>query len=558
MKELFSLNEDVLLLIIDCLLDKDVWLVALIVKYAYQLAIRRFFSTMKARISGDSALQAMEQALLAIPLLFHVPRVSYLRRLSISCGSASYRSFSTVFINFLPLLVNLERFEVNFDMEHFFAVCPQVAQALNSLTGLRTLGIIGVGKRVLRWLDSYAGVASVEYMGLSFRTGSWTETTDIAATAMPAIPPPPPLATILGRFRFLRSLRLSIKDVVGGFVSENRSRSLAIPAEETIPALRTIYIAFDIGSISALDLIPHCPNLSRLTYIVTGCPPLSQPTRAPWPLIKELHLSMFRRRCFATLQPMPPIGRVHRLRIDHCLFDYDLDHLQRFLALLRTTQPSVINASGAPRGWTSAPLAIDVKWMTAIQSACQVCLRSLDLTITPTAVFQPTEIVGSLTGLRLIHLGATLADRSSLGPGKLELRVEEARVRAARALPLLLVDALPTLRVLRVGGMVPMLDALAAEDADLHARVRAGALGSLFPTNFEEQFEARRNLRELAAVPMRDTRWWMVEHDGEKRRMVEVYSDVAERARAVVESEEFDPGSVSWDVFFAPRYVYQP
>ncbi|KAH9915035.1 uncharacterized protein BXZ73DRAFT_106345 [Epithele typhae] len=84
-----------------------------------------------------------------------------------------------------------------------------------------------------------------------------------------------------------------------------------------------------------------------------------------------------------------------------------------------------------------------------------------------------------------------------------------------------LVNTLPPLRMLQVGNMALTPGAVEALDLDLNEIGRAENGGGR---------AALQELHGLHSVQTRETRWWMIGHDGDRREMVEVWRETVSAA----------------------------
>ncbi|KAH9934456.1 uncharacterized protein BXZ73DRAFT_100647 [Epithele typhae] len=317
-----------------------------------------------------------------------------------------------------------------------------------------------------------------------------------------------------------------------------------IRPEETLHALQHISITSDFGPVSALDLVPRCPNLTTLSYDSTHpCTHFSYPNKAPWPPLRELHLGSDTHVLLPKMQPAPRIVSVHRLTINaSTLSAAFLPAPSHYLtALLRSTRPAALLVAGAYTN--DAKLSGDPAWAPVLRAE-GTRLRSLELAATTLSAIEPAVLVSAFVGLPLVYLGWTQTGHAH--PGRDCLPLEPARVRTAHTLSTLLVDALPALCVLKVGCMFSASVVEDAEDGELRERLSLAG----------DEAPARGELQEFRGV-QRGVRWWIVKRGGDGRKMVEVWREVGERAKEVVESDGFDPESSALDEFFVPRNVYQ-
>ncbi|KAH9906591.1 uncharacterized protein BXZ73DRAFT_110453 [Epithele typhae] len=141
---------------------------------------------------------------------------------------------------------------------------------------------------------------------------------------------------------------------------------------------------------------------------------------------------------------------------------------------------------------------------------------------------------------------------------------ESRRVEALRPLPLRIVEAVPTLRVLSLSSCLPgstIFDARCGrhEDFDLEIMAelaRENAIEQRWGPTSEFVSPGLRRLRELRVEIPRDERWWWVGGDGAARTPVEIWREAGERARELIERRDFDPAT-SLDGFYSAKYRYE-
>ncbi|KAH9939324.1 uncharacterized protein BXZ73DRAFT_76037 [Epithele typhae] len=388
--------------------------------------------------------------------------------------------------------------------------------------------------------------------------------------------------TALARFPRLRDLNVGPLDLLLGRAVD----PIAPPG--LVPLQNLVSLSLEGHSAVALPLCPLCPRLSSLRCdggqldLPTLASELDPYTGPRWPAIRSLSLSV---PGGAPLLAHWPVARrvasgsagVVRVRIeswsaDARTFDAESDVVETLglPQLLAATKPVAlvldVVPSTAPAPASTAPQVFPERTWRAIAGAPALRLRSLDLTIRGHAPpdgqepIVPGVLRTALAGLPLVHLAVQECAHYTDAGFPVSHAAELRRIRRLLGAPRALVDAIPTVRILQVRGACPAVLPRTAKEVGEQDEGEAAALAEL-----------RRMEKEEV---QRWERWWWAENAlgaaGNERALVELWREDGERARDIVEGDDFDAktsfdgvgsvltGAVGVVGFMLPKRIYRP
>ncbi|KAH9927987.1 uncharacterized protein BXZ73DRAFT_102495 [Epithele typhae] len=490
------------------------------------------------------------------PLLDTV-RASNIRRLIVMGPHNETIDFAT---HILPVIqhsaVKLRSLSVGTSQKDAFNRDPRLLAAITTMPKLISL-YLSLDPTLFSHLSNFPSDTAIEILYLVF-SGPADDLHHVTFSAF---------VTTLARFPRLRDLVFGFLDLLLGPVNP-----IAPPGLAPLPSL--VSLTLRDRSTVALPLCPLCPRLSSLrcesgqvesSAIASELEPYTGPR---WPSIRSLSLSVPHDAPLLVHWPVANrvasgsagVARVHieRWRADARTLDAESDVVEAIglPQLLPAMKPVALVLDILP-STAPAPVSTTPEWFPeptwlAIASA-QLRLRSLDLTIGGHAPrddlvpIVPCVLCTALAGLPLVHLAIEECAHYTDAGFPVSYAAELARVRRLLGAPRALVDVLRSVCVVQVRGACPAVLPRTAEEVGEQEEAEAAALAEL--RRIEKEGVQRRE------------RWWWAEDvvgaAGSECELVELWREDGERAREIVEREDFD-AKTSFDGFMLPKCIYRP
>ncbi|KAH9939322.1 uncharacterized protein BXZ73DRAFT_99522 [Epithele typhae] len=547
------LNDDIMYLIFPYI---DPFNLAMTSSHMYRLAFSSRFANVSIEVGRRE--EAQTDFLLQRDPVLNTVRASNIRRIVMMGPHNETTDFTT---HALPVLqhsaAKLHDLSVVTSYKNGFERDPRLLAAITTMPKLTSLCLY-LDPALFSHLSNFPSDTVIETLFLVF-SGPDDSLHHVTFSTF---------VTTLARFPRLRDLKVGLLDSLLDPVDP-----IAPPGLALLPSLASLSLINH--SIVALPLCPLCPRLSSLLcengqLDLSALPSDLGPYTGPrWPPIRSLSLSLPRgapllSHWFVAHRVASGSAGVARV------------HIERWFADARTLDavPNVVEMRGLPQllaemkpialvldvvpstapaptpALTTPTLGPERTWQAI--AAAPLRLRSLDLTIgghAPPADHEPIVpgvLCTALAGLPLVHLAIEERPHYARAGSPMSLAVELGRVRRLLGAPCALVDALPTVRVVQVRGACPALPRR-AKDQEVGEQDEAAALAAL--RGMEKEDLRRRE------------RWWWAEDAlgsaGGERAMVELWREDGERAREIVEGDDFD-AKTSFDGFMLPKRIYRP
>ncbi|KAH9939326.1 uncharacterized protein BXZ73DRAFT_99528 [Epithele typhae] len=546
------LDDDIMYLILPYINPSNL---AMTSSHMYRLAFSYRFSNVSIEVDRRGKDHA--EFLLERDPILNTVRASNIRRLLVFGEHDNDIDFTT---HILPILqnsaVNLRIINVVTSYtEQGFERDPRLLAAIATIPKLTSLNL-ALDPTLFSHLSNFPSTTVIDTMALVF-SGSEDNVGHVSFSAF---------VTTLARFPRLRDLNLAHVDFLLGPIDPIAPPGLA-------PLQNLTSLSVGNRSTIALPLCPLCPRLSSLrcesgqlalSALASDFGPYTGP---PWPPIRSLSLPL--------LSSVPLFAHwpvAHRVASGSA--GVARVSIERWAADARTLEvaPDTTASVGLPQllaEMKPVALVLDVVPSTAPAPASTASalppertwrqiavaplrLRSLDLTIRGHAPpddhepIVPGVLCTALAGLPLVHLAVEECAHCTDAGFPVSHAAELARIQRLLGAPRALVDALPTVRVLQVRGACPAVLPRTAEEVGEQGEGEAAAL-----------MELRR--MEKAEV-RRWERWWWAEDTlgtAGERALVELWREDGERAREIVEGDDFD-AKTSFDGFMLPKRIYRP
>ncbi|KAH9939354.1 uncharacterized protein BXZ73DRAFT_99557 [Epithele typhae] len=514
MISLLDLDDDILFHLFSYLHGQDAQRLSLTARRAYHFAIPQVHADLDLTVDDNPDdtshdFTAWRDHLLTTNPISSRPPIEFLLHLDLDSDSDSPSQTFETLLEVLAHATRLRTLIAHFDIENGILRLPQLGDAMGKLASLRELSLTNVGPATMEMLHSLPIAGTLESLSLSLAKITPAEVSTACND------PPLALVTVLSRFPHLHTLKLGA-------------------SPDSLPLLEPFTTRHSIANIKfhgvhhlelgefvpiALDLIPLFPNLSSVSY--TSSVPRGKRkyqdlvADLSWPHLRNLYC--YSGFSFHLTPPSAKFSPIDRLTIDLILKEFTdpsplatQDQWERIVKLMRAFHPSALVLQGCICLWPLRDVVPkSIPWAEVARTVPS--LRSLQLHILDNSQ-TPTQIEMVLKDLPLVYLHITLASHPTAHLDGIPAAMPRA-VYSCDAPPFF--DAIPTLRVLGLEAQFP-----AKEPVENTA-----------PPGEE---------REAAEVQMRRQRWWWMEGTGEDRKMVEIWKEDAERARAIIESQGFD------------------
>ncbi|KAH9910177.1 uncharacterized protein BXZ73DRAFT_109408 [Epithele typhae] len=573
-KNVLSIDDDVLLLIISLLSHKDARAVACMSKYAYCLATPSTLHDASYPYNRRESETSRWEYILGDDKYLGVPRRRYLRALGVWTYPKDETEMASL-LEALPSFSNLRSLHCGHS-SRLIEQHPRFVEGIPNLVRLTEIELQEFFSTTLPSLSAVLAAPHLTNVTLSLpEDPEDNEYWDVSQGFA--------LLTTLAALPSLSTLSL-ICPAIG--IPPRSTTMRTIPM---LSSLRHMFIKLLVSEASA-NIVAYCPNLITLEL---GCwetqgvyemkedhlAHLSLLTKDIWPSIHELDCSMPWSTSFTDC-----LGRARKVTIH----DRHLDHHEDYLPILSKTLPSCLHLMylkwGNLEWWPSMDQfetehdLVKYAWKEVANTLPQ--LRSLVLGLYDTALNGDfmSMLLDALLPLPLTYLSlqfnapyTPLMSKHTAMAHANEMRAAEVlRVDTLRALPDALLRALPHVRVfsllgckailnftdLRSGRSEPFWEDVKPDfDTAIQAQDAVDEeWGETSPQVDEHLRELRRRADETAGL--RNERWWWVEGEGEERRAIEIWKEKGEWARDVIESVDFQPGDLTG--MFSDSWRYDP
>ncbi|KAH9919789.1 uncharacterized protein BXZ73DRAFT_104899 [Epithele typhae] len=553
---LLSLHDDVLLAIFSFLGRDDALAISTTSRRAYPLAISRVFANvcwdrdLKVNDKDASEARALSRYMRAPEPFSQVSRVQHLRHFTL-------RHFCDVDVPPLRELLsqasNLRTIEIH-SFEFFVHQDRLLVDAIGAMHNLEQARLIDVGPETVASLPEILSSRCLASLTLEFDEMHF-ESGDIDLAA---------LVSGLSSMQSLHTLALV------SYLVPTDSLRLPNPIQTVLPSI--LHLSFRCLAQIPPGIIPLCPNTITLSLLLNaegGQPvifPMEEEDR--WPVgLKRLDVPSI---AFIPRAASRRIGHVGSLAYGASTpISNSIDFCDT-LDLLSAVRPTALELHTAPTMRDPGRV-----WDTLCGAAPG--LRSLEIVVAPgeydvRQYMEPLLAAVRSNSLTLVHLSLRFPPipqyyhASSIAEVDGWRATESRRVEALRPLPLRIVEAVPTLRVLSISSCLPGSTGFDTRrgrarheglDAEVMAELaRENAIEQRWGPTSEFVSPALRRLRELRMEIPRDERWWWVEGDGAARTPVEIWREAGERARKLIGHRDFDPAT-SLDGFYSAKYRYE-
>ncbi|KAH9913144.1 uncharacterized protein BXZ73DRAFT_107021 [Epithele typhae] len=550
---LLSLPNEILLTIFSLLGRSDALATSSTSRRAYPLAISRVFTNVYWHRNDEvdeedaSEAHALSRYMCAPEPFSQVPRVQHLRHFTL-------HHFCDVDVPPLRKLLsqasNLRTIVIH-NFEFFLDEDALLVEAIGAMHNLEQASLIDVGPETVAALPKMLSSRYLTSLTLEFDE-MYVEPDGIDLSA---------LVSGLASMQSLHTLAL-----ISYLVLTDPLR-LPNAAQTILPSIR--HLSFSRLSQIVPGIITLCPNIISLSlqlYSQTDEPvvlPMADEDR--WPTgLKQLNVVSP-----ALILSARRIGQVGSLAFGASSTPIsDPGLFNDFLQLLSAVRPTSLELH-------TAAAMVDRECVWDMLCGAAPWLRSLEIGIAPRECdvheyMEPLLAALRSASLALVHLSLhfppiTRYFQASLSMAQADAwRTTEARrAEALRPLPLRLVEAVPTLRVLSLSSCFPRSDiarALARRTPlapEVTAELaREDAVERRWGPTSEFVGPALRRLQVLREEVPRDKRWWWVEGDGAARAPVEIWREAGERARELIGRADFDPAR-SLDGFYSAKCRYE-